>query len=388
MRPVNLAAQARRNLVKQKMGAANTGEVLAVLKRAKGDGGSKAPPLPAAPSRENPSACLLRVKVPAVPTPINNGDAFDVEGGGVFVGKTLEPESPGFSVLEAIGPSALFQWHRGVLQKDGQKDVPISIRSAINREGAMLALAERVVWKKLEQATSPASESIVGNSISGNGHVDYFFVPGDLTPFDQAFNIKEPITSKDKFISMVKVIARVADILQGLEVEHGFLQPKNILVQSGTGEVFLAGFGLAQLWKKARQADGFTSLLEKLADSENYFLPPEIAGKQPYSPNKADAFSLGRLLLLLINNGEELFLPNDQTQRATVLRNLFHGAKRGWREDQFSLLTFIAILSRTNKANPKTRWDIKKLSQELRVLCPPDPKTGDGDDEGNIDFGF
>jgi serine/threonine-protein kinase len=170
----------------------------------------------------------------------------------------------------------------------------------------------------------------------------------------------------------IEIAADVAHALahaHGLGIVHHDIKPANILVDSATGRVKLADFGLARLADQQRSRTGV------LAGTPAYMSPEQLA--EGAQDARADLYSLGVVLFELLTGR----LPYEATSLGDLLRQVSQRPApplQGLRHDAPPALS--ALVARLLEKSPERRPpSAQSLAAELDALLgatadrpPPD----------------
>ncbi|KAE7995857.1 hypothetical protein FH972_000622 [Carpinus fangiana] len=165
------------------------------------------------------------------------------------------------------------------------------------------------------------------------------------------------------------------DFCHSRGVYHRDIKPENLLLDEN-GDLKVSDFGLSALWD-SRQQDG---LLHTTCGTPAY-VAPEVLNRKGYDGAKADIWSCGVVLFVLLAG----FLPFQETNLVEMYRKISKGEFRcpHWFPQDVRKL-----LSRILDPNPSTRMDVSKLQEntwfkkgfkKIEALQPP-PKVAVDDE--------
>lgn len=157
------------------------------------------------------------------------------------------------------------------------------------------------------------------------------------------------------------------DFCHSRGVYHRDLKPENLLLDEN-GNLKVSDFGLSALWESRRQ-DG---LLHTTCGTPAY-VAPEVISKKGYDGAKADIWSCGVILFVLLAG----YLPFQDSNLLEMYRKISRGE---FRCPQWFPAEVRKLLSRILDPNPSTRIDVAKLKENAwfkkgfkKIEAPPPP---------------
>ncbi|KAG6691323.1 hypothetical protein I3843_10G058600 [Carya illinoinensis] len=157
------------------------------------------------------------------------------------------------------------------------------------------------------------------------------------------------------------------DFCHSRGVYHRDLKPENLLLDEN-GNLKVSDFGLSALWESRRQ-DG---LLHTTCGTPAY-VAPEVISKKGYDGAKADIWSCGVILFVLLAG----YLPFQDSNLLEMYRKIRRGE---FRCPQWFPVEVRKLLSRILDPNPSTRIDFAKLKENAwfkkglkKIEAPPPP---------------
>lgn len=147
-----------------------------------------------------------------------------------------------------------------------------------------------------------------------------------------------------------QLIAAV-DFCHSRGVYHRDLKPENLLLDEQSGMLKVSDFGLSALADSRRQ-DG---LLHTTCGTPSY-VAPEVISKRGYDGEKADVWSCGVILYVLLAG----YLPFQDNNLMTMYRKICRGEFKSpsWFPDQIK-----SLLPKILDPNPETRITVAKLME-------------------------
>ncbi|KAF5472950.1 hypothetical protein F2P56_009605 [Juglans regia] len=157
------------------------------------------------------------------------------------------------------------------------------------------------------------------------------------------------------------------DFCHSRGVYHRDLKPENLLLDEN-GDLKVSDFGLSALWESRKQ-DG---LLHTTCGTPAY-VAPEVISKKGYDGAKADMWSCGVILFVLLAG----YLPFQDSNLLEMYRKISRG---DFRCPQWFPTEVRKLLSRIIDPNPSTRIDVSKLKENAwfkkgfkKIEAPPPP---------------
>ncbi|XP_059436698.1 CBL-interacting protein kinase 5 [Corylus avellana] len=219
---------------------------------------------------------------------------------------------------------------------DKQKVLQIGLIDQIKREISVMGLVRHPNVVQLYEVMASKSKIYFAMEYVKGGELFNKVAKGKL---------KEDLARK-YFQQLIGAI----DFCHSRGVYHRDIKPENLLLDEN-GDLKVSDFGLSALWDSRRQ-DG---LLHTTCGTPAY-VAPEVLNRKGYDGAKADIWSCGVVLFVLLAG----FLPFQETNLVEMYRKISKGEFRcpHWFPQDVRKL-----LSRILDPNPSTRIDVSKLQE-------------------------
>jgi len=164
-------------------------------------------------------------------------------------------------------------------------------------------------WERESRALGHLSHPNILKPANIFQHERYGFIQMEYIPTTLKTFVTNNALDESKARTIFKQICEAVDACHKQGIAHMDLKPDNILINPDTLEVKLIDFGCCNTFEKNKKAAFFRF-------GTPGYRAPEILTKRPYYPDKADIWSLGAILYMLVK--DNWFRPHGEEEEKSA----------------------------------------------------------------------
>ncbi|TMW58140.1 hypothetical protein Poli38472_011728 [Pythium oligandrum] len=253
-------------------------------------------------------------------------------------------------------------------------DVMPTYTSSVAIKCCSLTIAEDATVPKERLIDHPhREEQVITKLITSGGHRNVLQCYDHFVADDMVYFVSEYCAGGDLYqhlstfpngtmdeATAMQTLTQIADgvvYLHSLGFAHRDLSLENVLLRHGEWKI--ADFGLS------------TQVNERTSDcaGKDYYMAPEVVAQESYDPAKADVWSLGIMLFVMLTGSQLLPVASPKTKSFSVVVSFGIGAiltAWGMRENVSDAV--VGLLERMLQVDPVARMSMAEVVASLSAL--------------------